>query len=420
MRAEIIGIGTEILLGQIVNSNSAYLSKKLAELGIDVYYHITVGDNPMRLYTVIMRALGRSDIVITTGGLGPTIDDITLETIAKITQRPLVLKKEILSRIQRHFRNRHIRMPQNNIRQAYIPKGAKWLKNDVGTAPGLIVKASGKTLIALPGPPRELKPMLEHDLVAYLKKLSPEKSVILTQTLKTTGLAESQLHAKVKEFLKLSGNTTVGIYAHPSQVDLKITTKAKTTSLAKKNIDAVEKRLRKRLGSLIFGVNEQTMEGEVAKLLKNKTIAIAESCTGGLLSNRLTDIPGISGNLLLSIVAYSNKAKMELLDIPQEMLKKYGAVSTPVAKAMADNVRRLANTDIGIGITGIAGPGGATREKPAGLVHIALSTASKRNYKECHFTGERKIIKFRATQTALDMLRRHLSRRSGLLAANKA
>lgn len=409
MKAEIIGIGTEILLGQIINTNSAYLSRELAELGIDVYYHITVGDNPVRLYSVIMRALGRSDIVIATGGLGPTVDDITLDTIAKVAQEPLILKKEILHRIKDHFRRRHIRMPQNNIRQAYIPKGAKWLKNDVGTAPGLMINTAGKILIALPGPPVELNPMFERDVVGFLKKISPQKSVILTRTLKTTGLAESQLHPKVKEFLKLSGKTTVGIYAHPSQVDLKITAKAKGISLAKENIKVVEKKIRKRLGNFVFGVDEQTLEGEVAKLLKDKTIAIAESCTGGLLSNRLTDIPGISKNLILSIVAYSNKAKMELLDIPQDMLKKYGAVSAPVVRSMADNIRRLADTDIGIGITGISGPAGATKKKPVGLVYIASSTISKTSCKECFFLGERKIIKFRATQAALDMLRRHLT-----------
>lgn len=409
MKAEIIGIGTEILLGQIINTNCSHLSRKLAELGIDVYYHISVGDNPVRLYLVIMRALGRSDIVITTGGLGPTVDDITLETIAKVIQKPLIFKKDILHRIKKHFRRRHIRMPRNNIRQAYVPRGAKWLKNEVGTAPGLIIKTGDKFLIAMPGPPRELNPMFERDVAGFLKKISPKKSVILTRTLKTTGLAESQLHPKVKDFLKLSGHTTVGIYAHPSQIELKITVKAGNVQEAKKNIKTVEKKIRRRLGSLIFGADEETLEEMVAKLLKSKTIAIAESCTGGLLSNRLTDIPGISRNLMLSIVAYSNKAKVELLKVPLEILKKYGAVSVPVAKAMAENIRRLANADIGVGITGIAGPGGATKKKPVGLVYIGLSTISKIIYKECRFIGERKIIKFRATQSALDMLRRHLT-----------
>ncbi|NQT89802.1 MAG: competence/damage-inducible protein A [Candidatus Omnitrophica bacterium] len=409
MKAEIIGIGTEILLGQIVNTNSAYLSKRLAELGIDVYYHTTVGDNPLRLYASIMRGLGRADIVITTGGLGPTLDDITLEIISKTLQRPLILKKEILRQVEDHFKRYHIKMPKSNIRQAYVPKGARWLKNDVGTAPGLIFKESNKMLVALPGPPRELIPMFERDLIPLLKKIQPAMSVILTRTIKTTGLAESQLHTKVKDFLKLSGSTTVGIYARPSQINLKITAKAKTAAAARKKISIVEKRMKKRLGKLIYGVDEQTLEGETAKLLKNRTIAIAESCTGGLLSSRLTDISGMSANLISSIVAYSNKTKMELLDISKDMLRKQGAVSRVVSKAMANNIRKLANTDIGIGITGIAGPGGGTSKKPVGLVYISISDKAKTFCREYHFTGERKIIKFRATQAALDMLRRNLA-----------
>jgi len=409
MKAEIIGIGTEILLGQIVNTNSAYLSKRLAELGIDVYYHTTVGDNPLRLYASITRGLGRADIVITTGGLGPTLDDITLEIISKTMQRPLILKREILRQIEAHFKRRHIKMPKNNIRQAYVPKGARWLKNDVGTAPGLIFKESNRMLVALPGPPRELIPMFERDLIPLLKKIQPAMSVILTRTIKTTGLAESQLHTKVKDFLKLSGSTTVGIYARPSQINLKITAKAKTAAAARKKISIVEKRMKKRLGKLIYGVDEQTLEGETAKLLKNRTIAIAESCTGGLLSSRLTDISGMSANLISSIVAYSNKTKMELLDISKDMLRKQGAVSRVVSKAMANNIRKLANTDIGIGITGIAGPGGGTSKKPVGLVYISISDKAKTFCREYHFTGERKIIKFRATQAALDMLRRNLA-----------
>jgi len=410
MKAEIIGIGTEILLGQIINSNSAYLSKKLAEVGIDVHYHLTVGDNPMRLYTAIVRALGRSDIVITTGGLGPTVDDITLEAIAKVTQRPLIFKNQILKDMQAHFKKRRIKMPANNKRQAYIPKGAKWLKNNVGTAPGIISKISDKHLIALPGPPREMAPMVGRDVIPYLKKTDRAKSVILSRLIKTTGLAESQLHPKIKDLLKLSGDITVGIYAHPSQIDLKITAKSKNSSLAKRRISSIEKKIQKRLGTLIFGVDADTLEGTVAKLLKSKTLAIAESCTGGLLSSRLTDMAGISKNLLLSVVTYSNKAKIELLDIESETLKKYGAVSAQVAKSMAKNVKNLANSDIGIGITGIAGPGGGTKKKPLGLVFISLSSDSKTICKECHFTGDRKTIKFRASQTALDILRHHLAK----------
>lgn len=415
MKAEIINIGTEILLGHVINTNSAYLSKKLAELGIDVYYHTTVGDNPLRLYTVIMRGLARSDIVITTGGLGPTVDDITLKIITKVLNKKLIYMNEIYRRIENHFKKRHIKTPKNNVRQAYIPEGSRWLKNDVGTAPGIIAKwgvpKKSPILIALPGPPRELIPMVEHDIVPFFRKLTyKKKNVIKSKVLKTTGLAESQVHPKVKKLLHMSGNTTVGIYAHPGQIDLKVTVKAKNEKDADKLISSVEKQIRKRLRNLIFGCDNETLEGIVARLLtKNKkTIAIAESCTGGLLSNRLTDVPGSSNYLMCSIIAYSNKSKTQLLGVPEEIIKKYGAASRQTAKLMAKNVKELANVDIGLSITGIAGPSGGTKQKPVGLVYIALATKNKIICKEFHFTGERKIIKFRSSQAALDMLRRYL------------
>ena len=408
MKAEIVGIGTEILLGQIINTNSGYLSKKLAELGINVFYHTTVGDNPLRLYTAIIRALARSDIVITTGGLGPTVDDITLEVISKVAEEPLVFKKEIARLMENHFKKRNIRMPKNNLRQAYIPKKARWIKNSVGTAPGIIITKGKKLLIALPGPPLEMNPMMEDNLVQEIKKISPKKSFILTRSLKTTGLVESQLHTKVSNLLKLSGATTLGIYARPGQVDLKITSKAKTIKQAKDNIHKIEKKLKRILGDLIFGVDNETLEGNIVKLLKNKTLAIAESCTGGLLSSRIVDIPKTSKNLIMSVVAYSNKAKTEILDIPTSLLKKEGAVSRAVCKKLANNIRDLATSDIGISITGIAGPGGSTKKKPIGLVYIGLSSSTKTVIKEFRFSGERKTIKLLSSQAALNMLRNHL------------
>ena len=408
MKAEIIGIGTEILLGGIVNTNSAYLSVKLAEIGIDCYCHTTVGDNHLRLYEAITRALDRSDIVITTGGLGPTIDDITLKVIAEVAYKPLVLKKDIVRLISGHFKKHHIKMASNNLRQGYIPKGASWIKNDVGTAPGIIININKKRLIALPGPPREMQPMVEKDLLQYLEKSSTKKFVILSRTLKTTGLSESRLHTKVKELLRLSGDTTVGIYAHPSQVDLKITSKAKDVRSAKRKILLIEKKIRKDLGKLVFAADKETIEKNVAGLLGKRTIAIAESCTGGLISDRLTDIAGVSKNLLLTVVAYSNKTKVELLDIPEKKIQTHGAVSAQVARAMAKNIRELAGSDISIATTGIAGPSGSTMTKPVGLVYIAISTPNQTTVKRCYFASERKTIKFRSSQAALDMLRLHL------------
>ena len=425
MRAEIISIGTEILLGHITNTNATYLSKKLAESGIDVYYHVTVGDNPQRLSEAIQKALGRSDIVITTGGLGPTVDDYTLQAISMALDKKLTFKKEIWRLIQNRFRIRHIKTPKNNIRQAYIPEGSQWIKNNNGTAPGIISKWGHPTnkadknspgrvspvLVALPGPPMELMPMFEESVAPYLKKLSYRKSFIIkTRTIKTTGSAESQLHPRVKKILEMSGNTTVGIYARPGEVDLKITAKAHSEKDADRLIATVERKIRKKLKNLIFGIDEQTLEGSVADLLsKNtKTIAIAESCTGGLLSSRLTDIPGASRYLKFSLVAYSYFSKTLLLGVPPQIIKKYGAVSRQTVLRMAANARKLADTDIGVAITGIAGPGGATFKKPVGLVYIALAVKNKTIVKECHFTGERKIIKFLSSQVALDLLRKQL------------
>jgi nicotinamide-nucleotide amidase len=408
MKAEIIGIGTEILLGHTLNTNAAFLSRKLAKAGIDVYYHATVGDNKNRLYETIQAALARSDIVITTGGLGPTIDDITLDVIAKTLESPLTLKKIILRQIKRHFQKRGIKMPANNIRQAYVPKGAIWLANHIGTAPGLIAKTNKKFIIALPGPPREMQPIFENRVLPFLKSYVSKKAVIISRTLKTTGLAESQVHDKIAGFLRLSGKTTVGIYAHPAQVDLKITTKAASLIQANRNIAEIEKKIRLKLGKLIFGIDAQTLEGAVVKLLKAKTISIAESCTGGLISSRLTDVSGISKNLFASVIAYSNKSKVEILGVSPETLRHQGAVSKEVAADMAVNARLLLKSDIGISTTGIAGPSGATGKKPVGLVYIGLSDKDKAIVKKFNFTGTRDIIKFRASQAALDMLRHYL------------
>ncbi|TRZ80037.1 competence/damage-inducible protein A [bacterium] len=408
MKAEIIGIGTEILLGQIVNTNSAHLSRKLAEIGIDVYHHTAIGDNKKRLYDSIKTALIRSDIVITTGGLGPTVDDVTLEAVTKISEKPLILQKKIARLIREHFKKRHIKMPENNLRQAYIPKDAIWLGNNTGTAPGLIIKINKKILIALPGPPREMIPMFDSHVSAYMKKQYKSRCVILSHTLKTTGLAESQLHDKVKGFMRLSGDTTVGIYAHPAQVDLKITSKAKNLLSARGKIGVIEEKIRKKLGNLIFGTDNQMLEENTLKLLRNRTIAIAESCTGGLIASRITDVPGASKNLLCSIVAYSNKSKTELLDVSYSTIKKHGAVSSQTAKDMAVNIRNLSGANIGISTTGIAGPAGATNKKPVGLVYIGLSTELKTFVKKYYFTGTREMIKFRTSQAALDMIRHHL------------
>jgi nicotinamide-nucleotide amidase len=410
IKAEIISIGTELLLGDIINTNASYLSRELAGLGIELYFQSSVGDNPERLAFLLRQAIERSDIVITTGGLGPTVDDITLETIARVFPRRLILDNQILHQIKHHFQARHLKMPPINKRQALIPEGAIVLENRVGTAPGIILEQDKKILIALPGPPLELKPIFEESVIPFLKKKYTLKEIIFSRTLKLTGLAESEIAPRVADLLRLKPPTTVGIYAHPAQVDLKITAKETGRTLALRKISGIEKIIRRRLGKYIFGKDGETLEEVLGKLLlqKKKTLAIAESCSGGLISNRITNVSGSSRYFLSSVIAYSNKAKINFLKVPSEVLRKFGAVSKETAKAMARNIRDIACSDIGIGVTGIAGPTGGSTKKPVGLVYIALSTKDKIEVKEFRFSGDRVAIKFKTSQAALEMVRRHL------------
>ena len=411
-KAQIISIGTELLLGHITNTNASYLSQKLAQLGINVYYHQTVGDNPRRLRNSLKNALNFSDIVITTGGLGPTVDDITLEVIAKVIKKDLVFSREILKDIKKHFNKRNLNMPPSNIRQAYIPKGAIALKNKVGTAPGLIIKFNKKLLITLPGPPAELIPMTEKYLIPFLKTKYSSGWIIKSRVIKIAGLPESVVNEKVSDILKSPPPVTVGIYAHPAQVDLKITAKAKSEKRANKIIKPLENEIRKRLGNYIFGLDSQSLEEIVARLLtkQKKTLSIAESCSGGLVSNLLTDIPGSSRYFKLGFIAYSNQAKISQLKISPKIIKKYGAVSPGVARAMATAVRKLAKTNLSLGITGIAGPSGGAKTKPIGLVYIALASSKEAWVDKFIFLGNRAAIKLKTATAALDILRKYLLR----------
>jgi len=376
MKAEIIAIGTELLLGRIINTNTAYLGRKLAELGIDLYYQTTVGDNPERLIESIKRSLVRSDIIILTGGLGPTVDDITVETVKAIAGR-----REI-----------------------------KWIANKVGTAPGLIIEETGKALICLPGPPREMEPMFEKEIVPYLKKRFGLSSILKTRVIRTTGLAEIRVNGIVKGLLTLKPPTTVGIYARLGEVDLVIMSKAKNDRQAAKAIGPIEKKIQSRLKDHIFGFDGETLESAVGKALrkKKKTLAIAESCTGGLISDRITDVSGSSDYFLAGLVTYSNRSKENLLAVSKSALQRYGAVSRQAAAQMASGAKRLIKADIGLAVTGIAGPKGGTKAKPVGLVFIAFVDGKKKIVKRFRFKGSRQEIKFQSSQAALDMIRRNI------------
>lgn len=412
MQAEIISVANEILLGHIVNTNATHISQRLRELGIEVCYHISVGDNPKRLSSVLKEALGRSDIVITTGGLGPTVDDITIETISKVIKKKLIFKKKIYKKIMDHFDHRKIEMPPINRRQAYIPGGSKDLANPVGTAPGVIIEINGKVLIALPGVPAEMMPMMA-DVINYLRDRYPSKATIESRIIKVVGLPESATCEKVQDLLKTEGDVTVGIYPHTAYVDLKINAKAEGKRAAGRKIAPIEKKIRSRLGNFVFGTNDETLEGVVGELLTTAklTICVAESCTGGLIADRLTNVAGSSKYFTMAYVAYSNRAKVSQLGVSKKTIERYGAVSSQVAVAMARGIKRIAKSDLALGVTGIAGPTGATKTKPIGLVYITLSTPRDETWRRFNFIGDRLAIKLKTSQAALDMVRWYLIER---------
>jgi len=428
MNAEVIAIGTELLLGFVVNTDTAYLGRVLAGLGISCYRQVTVGDNPGRLAEAIRTALGRADLVITCGGLGPTVDDVTLETIGRATGRRLILNRSILRGIEVRFKHLGIRMPASNRRQALLPEGAVPFPNKVGTAPGFIlalrqaqrerrsssvrgepVEPRTQWLVALPGPPAELVPMVERHLIPRLRKLSGG-TVLLSRTLKLTGATESEVDAKVRGLLALKWAVTVGIYAHPGQVDLRITARGKSEREAQRRIAGVERRIRARVGRLLYGADEETLEAAAGALLRKGrfTLALAESCTGGLVAERITRVPGSSIYFLGGVVSYSNEMKGIALSVPPLLLRRHGAVSPQAAGAMAEGIRHLAGSDFGLAITGIAGPTGGTKQKPVGLVYIALSRSGKTQVTRSLFTGDRATVRFKASQSALNLLRLHL------------
>jgi len=421
INAQIICIGNEIMLGHIANTNSQFISNRLAAIGIKTSKHLDIPDNPEVIISSIKKALSESDIVILSGGLGPTVDDITLECIARALNKKLIFNKKIAGRIKAHFKRRKIKMPANNLRQALLPESAIPIINDIGTAPGLIIpltpipspisskweRARVRVLLAFPGVPFELYPMLEETALPYLKKALPSGQVIKSRVIKITGLAESEVNEIIEDILKISGNVQMGIYPHPEEIQVKITVTEKNEPSADSIINKIQKKIVSRLGNHIFGYDNEKLEEIAGKMLSRskKTLATAESCTGGLLADRITDIPGSSDYFKLGVVTYSNESKNKLLGIPVETIKKYGAVSKEVAGLMAKNVRQLAAADYGIGISGILGPGGATSRKPTGLVYIALSTKTKTICKEFCFVGTRNLIKYKSTQAALNMLR---------------
>ncbi|MBM7581461.1 nicotinamide-nucleotide amidase [Caldicoprobacter guelmensis] len=408
MDAEIIAVGSELLLGQIANTNAQYISQRLSSVGINVYYHTVVGDNRSRLLQALEIACKRANLIITTGGLGPTMDDLTKETIAEFLGIELVLHQPSAQAIREFFAKRGRTMTENNLKQAMFPKEAIILPNDVGTAPGAIIEKDGRTFIMLPGPPYEMQPMFENHVLPYLAQKEDQK--IFSRVLRIYGIGESAVEEMIKDLLESQTNPTIAPLAAYGEVTLRLTVKCHRSQDPLEFIKPLEDEIRKRLGQAVYGVDDDRLETVVARLLKEKglTLAVAESCTGGLISNLLTDVPGISENLIETCVTYSNQAKMNRLGVKPETLEVYGAVSPQTAQEMAEGIAKTSGADIGLAVTGIAGPSGGSPEKPVGLVYIAIAMNGQVEVKRFQNQGDRKRIKLSTANTALDLLRRKL------------
>lgn len=409
MVVELISVGTELLLGNIVNTNTQYLAEKCALLGLSMYHQVTVGDNWERLSAAFSEALNRSDVVILTGGLGPTEDDLTKEVCAEVLGLSLEEDSHTRERIQEFFkRSNYKKIPDNNWKQALVPHGAKVLDNSNGTAPGLILEKEGKTAILLPGPPGELIPLFQEQVYPYLQKLQPE--VIRSQMVKICGQGESQVESQILDLIDGQSNPTIATYAKTAEVHLRITARASGEEEAKKLLKPVVKEIKNRFGKDVYTVKaEETLEMAVVSLLKKHelTVTTAESCTGGLIAGRLVNVPGASEVFNQGFITYSNKSKRKVLGVSKGTLKKYGAVSEQTAKEMAAGGVLAADADVCIAVTGIAGPG-ADGEKPVGLVYIACFIKDKVTVEEYHFRGNREKIREQSVTKALDMLRRSI------------
>jgi nicotinamide-nucleotide amidase len=404
-------------MGQITNTNARDIARELLSLGIGVYYQTVVGDNEPRLAEVFNQALKRAELIILTGGLGPTDDDLTRETVAKVLELPLEKNSVWEQKLQEFFSRFKRPMAEINLRQAMVPRGGKILLNDRGTAPGIFLENKGKIIILLPGPPRELLPMLKEQVIPLLREKLLEKGeqgVLQSKVLRIIGLGESAMVEMIRPLLEKQDNPTIAPLAKGAEVHLRLTARGSSEGEAASLLASKAAEIRKVLGDYIYGEDEEELELAVARLLwqKGKTIALAESCTGGLLCHRLTNIPDSSRYLLAGLVTYSNEAKIDLLGIDPALLAQVGAVSGEVAEAMAAGARRLCRADIGVGITGIAGPGGATPQKPVGLTYIALEAENFKLCQRYEFWGSRLDIKERASQSALYLLLRYLLRKN--------
>lgn len=410
MTVELISVGTELLLGNIVNTNAAYIAEKCAGLGLLNYYQTVVGDNEERLEDAIRLALSRADIVILGGGLGPTKDDLTKEVTARVFGRALYEDVHSKERIQEYFdQMKSKQVTENNWKQAMIPEGAVIVDNHNGTAPGIILEENGKIAILLPGPPNELKPMFESDIAPYLNRLQPEG--IYSSMVKLCGIGESKAESMITDLMDAQTNPTIAPYAKTGEVHLRVTAKAKSEKAAQNMMEPVIKELFQRFGTMVYTTKEEvTLEGAIVALLTEKklTLTTAESCTGGLLAGRVLNVSGASNVYNEGHITYSNDAKERILGVKRETLKDYGAVSPQTAYEMALGAAEVSGADAALSATGIAGPGGGTKEKPVGLVYIGCCVKGNVRVEEFYFSGTREKNRDYAVVRALTLLREEL------------
>ncbi len=408
MIAEIVSVGTELLMGQVVNTDAQYIAKHLAPLGYKVFYQITVGDNPERLTEVVRTAIARSDVVLFTGGLGPTDDDLTKETVAAALGLSVVPFPKEMEKLEAYFTSKGRTMVPSNRKQACFPKDAIILDNPNGTAPGCIMESGAKAAILMPGPPRELFPMFSDHVLPYLERRSGMR--LYSREIRIFGMGEGEVTHRLRDMIHNQTNPTIAPYVKTGEVTLRVTAACQNDAEGERLSSPMIAEIQQCLGDIVYSTDGEDLPHLCARLLteQKKTLAVAESCTGGLITSALVDIPGSSNFLIEGLVTYANSAKVHCLNVQQQTLDTFGAVSAECAMEMAEGARRSGGTDIGISSTGIAGPDGGTPEKPVGLVYIGISTEENARAFELHLYGDRAKIRATAVLNALDLLRRNL------------
>jgi len=411
MKATVIAIGDELLIGQVVNTNAAFIAEKLNAVGIPVERMITIGDDEGVIVGTLDETYRRFDVMCLTGGLGPTHDDVTRSAVCKFFGTDLILNEEALENVQRIVRHRNVPLTKLNEGQALVPRGCDVMQNPHGTAPGYFFHRESKHVAVMPGVPYEMKAMMENHVIPYLQQ-HVAGQVIRHRTLRTTGIPESFLFQQLGNLDELLEGAKLAFLPAPTGVRLRISVQESDSHTAEGKIQQVEKRIRAKAEKYIYGVENEELEQVIGRMLTEKklTIAVAESCTGGLITDKITDVPGSSNYFERGVIAYSNQSKTEILKVPKELIEKHGAVSSEVAKAMAAGVRQIADTDIGVSTTGIAGPTGGSPEKPVGLVWIGFSDRNETLAMKFNFGDDRRRVKERAAQAALELVRRRLLR----------